>query len=209
ARRISRRKPIIAVKSGRTQAGSRAASSHTGALASSDIAVDALFRQAGVIRVDTIEQMFAVGRLLADQPIPGGRKVAIVTNAGGPGILAADALEAMGLDLPALSDDVQKKLREKLPAEAATTNPVDLIASAGPEEFYHATSTIIQSGEVDSVVVIHVEVTPGAAVPVAEALRRVQDDHTGEITLLTVFMGGEDAASLLAGNDGSRTIPHY
>jgi len=209
ARRISRRKPIIAVKSGRTTAGKRAASSHTGALASSDVAVDALFRQAGVIRVDTIEQMFAVGRLLADQPIPGGRRVGIVTNAGGPGILAADALEANGLQLPALSDGVQQKLREKLPAEAATSNPVDLIASAGPEEFYHATSTLIESGEVDSVVVIHVEVTPGLALPVADALRRCQDDHPGDVTLLTVFMGGEDAASLLAGKEGSRTIPHY
>src|SRR5690606_41907473 len=103
----------------------------------------------------------------------------------------------------------QDKLREKLPAEAATSNPVDLIASAGPDEFYHATSTLIESGEVDSVVVIHVEVTPGFALPVAEALRRCQDDHPGDVTMLTGFMGGEDAASLLAGEDGARTIPHY
>lgn len=209
ARRIARRKPIVAVKSGRTQAGSRAASSHTGALASSDIAVEALFRQAGVIRVDTIEEMFGVGSLLADQPIPAGNRVAVVTNAGGPGILAADALEANGLELPTLSEATQNRLREFLPAEAATANPVDLIASAGPEEFYGATAAVIESGEVDSVVVIHVEVTPGLAEPVAHALRRCQDDHTGDVTFLTVFMGGEDAASHLKGEDNKRAIPSF
>lgn len=209
ARRIARRKPILAVKSGRTQAGSRAASSHTGALASSDVAVAALFRQAGVIRVDTIEDLFGVASLLADQPIPAGNRVGIVTNAGGPGILAADALEANGLELPRLSDAVQAKLRDMLPAEAATSNPVDLIASAGPDEFHHATSTLIESGEVDSVMVINVEVTPGMAEPVAAALRRCQDEHLDDVTLMTVFMGGEDAAALLSHGDGSRSIPTY
>src|SRR5690606_33507750 len=175
ARRIGRRKPIVAVKSGRTQAGTRAASSHTGALASSDVAVGALFRQAGVIRVDTIEELFAVGSLLADQPIPGGRRVGAVTNAGGPGILAADALEANGLTLPPLSDETQAELRKKLAAEASTTNPIDLIASGGPDEFQHATSTLMESGEVDAVVAIHVEVTPGHSEPVALAMRAAQD----------------------------------
>ncbi|HEX2154525.1 MAG TPA: GNAT family N-acetyltransferase [Acidimicrobiia bacterium] len=210
ARRIARRKPIVAVKSGRTQAGSRAASSHTGALASSDVAVGALFRQAGVIRVDTIEELFGVGSLLADQPIPGGRRVGIVTNAGGPGILAADALEANGLELPALTDGVQEKMRQELPAEAATSNPVDLIASAGPHEFNHATAVLIESGEVDAVVVIHVEVEVGVSEPVAQALRECQDAHMGDVTLMTVFMGGESAAAFLAGGDeASRTIPTY
>ncbi|HSM45060.1 MAG TPA: GNAT family N-acetyltransferase, partial [Acidimicrobiia bacterium] len=102
ARRIGKKKPIIAVKSGRTSAGSRAASSHTGALASSDEAVNALFRQAGVIRVDTIEELFDTASLLANQPVPKGRRIGIITNAGGPGILAADALEANGLVLPEL-----------------------------------------------------------------------------------------------------------
>ncbi|MFP3913646.1 MAG: GNAT family N-acetyltransferase [Actinomycetota bacterium] len=209
ARRIARRKPIIAVKSGRTQAGSRAASSHTGALASSDVAVGALFRQAGVVRVDTIEDLFGVASLLADQPIPAGDRVGIITNAGGPGILAADALEASGLRLPTLSEGLRAKLADALPAEAATSNPVDLIASAGPAEFEHATSALIESGEVDAVMVINVEVTPGMAEPVARALRECQDRHTDDVTLLTVFMGGEDAAALLAGGDGSRTIPSY
>ncbi len=115
ARRIGMSKPIIAVKSGRTKSGSMAATSHTGALASSDIAVDALFEQAGVIRTNTIEEMFAVASLLANQPLPRGRRVGIVTNAGGPGILAADALEASGLILPELSTRTRELLSEKLP----------------------------------------------------------------------------------------------
>ena len=209
ARRIGRRKPIVAVKSGRTQAGTRAASSHTGALASSDVAVGALFRQAGVIRVDTIEELFAVGSLLADQPIPGGKRVGVVTNAGGPGILAADALEANGLTLPALSDETQAELRKELAAEASTTNPIDLIASGGPGEFQHATSTLMESGEVDAVVAIHVEVTPGHSEPVALALRAAQDAHEGQVSLLTVFMGGEAAARHLSGGDDARAIPIF
>lgn len=209
ARRIGKTKPIVAVKSGRTQAGSRAASSHTGALASSDVAVDALFRQAGVIRVDTIEELFGVGSLLADQPIPGGERVAIVTNAGGPGILAADALEANGLELPRLSDDLMSVLSAGLPAEASSANPVDLIASGGPEEYEHAVSTLMGSGEVDAVMVIYVPVSAGTAQAVAAALRRCQDAHEGDVTLLTVFMQSKDAAALLSGDQSVRAIPSY
>ena len=102
ARRVARTKPIIAVKAGRSTAGSRAAASHTGALASSDTAVDALFRQAGVIRTERLEELFDVAALLSHQPVPKGARVAILTNAGGPGILAADACEANGLELPTL-----------------------------------------------------------------------------------------------------------
>ena len=106
ARRIGRTKPIVAVKSGRSAAGQRAASSHTGALlAASDTTVDALFRQHGVIRTDTLEEMFDVATLLANQPVPAGDRVAIVTNAGGPGILCADACEANGLSVPELAPE--------------------------------------------------------------------------------------------------------
>ena len=96
ARRLGRRKPIVAVKAGRSQVGARAATSHTGALATSDAVVDALFHQCGVIRTDTMEELFDVTRVLSQQPVPRGRRVAILTNAGGPGILAADACEAKG-----------------------------------------------------------------------------------------------------------------
>ena len=111
ARRIARRKPIVAVKSGRTQAGSRAASSHTAALASPDVAVDALFRQAGVIRVDTLEELLDTAQVLAHQPLPPGRRVAIVGNAGGPGILAADACAGAGLEVPSSRPRRQEQLR--------------------------------------------------------------------------------------------------
>ncbi|REK09225.1 MAG: GNAT family N-acetyltransferase [Actinobacteria bacterium] len=209
ARRIGRRKPIIAVKSGRSAAGSRAASSHTGALASSDVAVDALFRQAGVIRVDTIEELFDAASLLANQPIPAGSRVGIVTNAGGPGILAADALEANGLELPELSEGLRQEIQSHLPPEASTRNPVDLIASGGPEQFEAATRLLLDSGEVDSVMVIYVPVSPEGARDVAAALRRCQDSYGGEATLLSVFMQAAEASSFLAGEEPHRTIPTY
>jgi len=210
ARRIGKRKPIIAVKSGRTAAGTRAASSHTGALASSEEAVTALFRQAGVIRVDTLEQLFDTASLLANQPVPTGRRVGIVTNAGGPGILAADALDSNGLVLPELSDDLRDMIGARLPAEASTRNPVDLIASGGPGEFEHATGLLLASGEVDSVIVIYVPTSPDGALDVALALRRCQDGYQGDVPLLSVFMQAEGGgAAALAGEVGQRSIPTY
>ncbi|MGH8915679.1 MAG: GNAT family N-acetyltransferase, partial [Acidimicrobiia bacterium] len=210
ARRIGRRKPIIAVKSGRSAAGSRAASSHTGALASSDVAVQALFRQAGVIRVDTIDQLFDAASLLANQPIPTGERVAVVTNAGGPGILAADALEANGLTLPELSPELREQIGSVLPPAASTRNPIDLIASGGPTEFEHVTSLLLESGEVDAVMVIYVPVFPGGAEKVADALQSSQRAYEGDVPLLSVFMQtGEDAARFLSGGEGARAIPTY
>lgn len=209
ARRVGKKKPIIAVKSGRTSAGSRAASSHTGALASSDEAVNALFRQAGVIRVDTIEDLFDTASLLANQPVPAGNRVGIITNAGGPGILAADALEANGLHLPELSEEMQSQIAARLPDEASTHNPVDLIASGGPLEFEHATSLLLESGEVDSVMVIYVPTTEGGAEGVARAMRQCQEKHEGRVTLLSVFMQAESVGELLVGAADHRTIPTY
>ena len=121
----------MVVKSGRSAAGARATSSHTGALiAASDITVDALFRQAGVIRTDTLEELFDVASLLVNQPLPKGPRVGIITNAGGPAILCADACEARGLEVPVLNDDGQNRLREFLLPGAGVGNPVDMIASA-------------------------------------------------------------------------------
>jgi acetyl coenzyme A synthetase (ADP forming)-like protein len=207
ARRIARSKPIVAVKSGRTGAGSRAASSHTGALASMDVAVDALFQQSGVIRVDTLEEMFAVGSLLANQPVPRGRRVGIITNAGGPAILAADALEAQGLVIPELSAEVQQALQAHLPAEATVRNPVDLIAGATADIYRATVPLVLESGEVDTLVVIYVPVTATGVETVAPALREVADAHTGDCTLLSVFMQAEEAAQYLEGE--RRSIPTY
>jgi acyl-CoA synthetase (NDP forming) len=210
ARRVGRSKPIIAVKSGRSDSGMRAASSHTGALASSDVAVQALFRQSGVIRVETIDQLFDAASLLASQPIPIGERVGVITNAGGPGILAADALEANGLVLPELSAELREQIGSVLPAEASTRNPVDLIASGGPTQYEHVTSLLLGSGEVDAVMVIYIPVFAGGAQKVAEALHRSQLAYEGDVTLLSVFMQtGEEAAQYLAGDEGVRAIPTY
>ncbi|HEY7705444.1 MAG TPA: GNAT family N-acetyltransferase [Acidimicrobiia bacterium] len=206
ARRIGRRKPIVAVKSGRTGAGSRAASSHTGALASSDAAVEALFEQAGVIRTNTIEEQFAVASLLAKQPLPLGRRVGILTNGGGPGILAADALEANGLFLPELSAEVQARLRIVLPVEASTRNPVDTIASGGPDQYRQCLQALLESEEVDAVMVIFVPTTPEGSEEVAAALKEVMDEYEGVVPVLAVFMQ-QEAAPLLGA--GRRAIPIY
>src|SRR5207237_7051419 len=130
AARVARRKPILALKAGTTRAGARAASSHTAALAGSDAAVDALFRQAGVLRARTLEELIDAAALFSSQPPPRGRRVAVVTNAGGLGILCADACEAAGLSLPELSPETRTALAAVLPREASLANPVDLIGSA-------------------------------------------------------------------------------
>ena len=197
ASRVARKKPIVAVKSGRTATGSRAASSHTGALASLDVAVDALFHQTGVIRVDTLEELFAVGSLLSTQPVPKGRRVGVVTNAGGPGILAADALEANGLHIPELSESTQNLLKTQLPPEASIRNPVDMIAGAGASQFSHVVSTILESGEVDALLVIYVPTSDSGVEEVATALRSAAERYDGPTTLLSVFMQSETAAGFL------------
>jgi len=204
ARRIGRKKPIVAVKSGRSKAGSRAASSHTGALASADAAVDALSAQTGMIRVDTIEELFAVASLLANQPLPGGRRVGVVTNAGGPGILAADALESSGLELPVFSQSLQAALRLGLPAEASVTNPVDLIASAGPAQYGHVARILGASDEIDAVITIHIQTMengPDVGPPVLEAAL------TSSKTQVAVLMeSGSGRASM---RNETMTIPVY
>jgi acetyl coenzyme A synthetase (ADP forming)-like protein len=158
ARRVSRRKPIIAVKSGRTGAGRRAAGSHTAALAADDVAVEALFRQTGVIRADTLAEMFDLAATFGRQPLPHGRRVAIVTNAGGPGILCADTCEDGGLRVPELSDGTKARLAKFLPPQASLNNPVDMIASAGPEHYQHTIETLLSTDEVDALMVIYIPI---------------------------------------------------
>ena len=202
ARRVGRTKPIAAVKAGRSRAGSRAASSHTGALASSDAVVDALFRQAGVIRTDRMEELFDVAALLSHQPIPRGRRVAILTNAGGPGILAADACEANGLEIPAPGDETMATLRAFLPAAASVGNPVDMIASATPDHYRRALAALLADDRVDSVIVIYIPpvVTDPdeVAAAVAESARA-----SPEKPVLGVFMCAAGAPAALG------SIPAY
>lgn len=174
ARRVSRRKPIVAVKAGRTRAGFRAAGSHTAALAVRDVAVDALFRQTGVLRAESLAELLDLAAALACQPLPAGRRVGILTNAGGPAILCADASEAAGLALPELSAPLQRQLGAFLPATASLGNPVDMIASATPEQYGQALRVLLASGEVDAVVVMYVT----AGVAATEAYFQALEEST-------------------------------
>lgn len=197
ARRIGRRKPIVAVKSGRTAAGARAASSHTGSLASLDVAVDALFDQAGVVRVDTLEQLFDVTSLLANQPVPKGRKVGLVTNAGGPAILAVDSLESQGLEVPTLSDATQGELRSYLPDDAAVSNPVDMIAAAGPDEYRRTIELLMASDEVDAVIALFIPASTVGVPETANAIKEAVESSEHDKPFLAVYMHSGGAPSEL------------
>jgi len=197
ARRISRTKPIVALKSGRSPEGARAAASHTGALASSDDFVDALFHQSGVIRTDTVTELFDVATLLARQPLPQGRRVAILTNAGGPGILAADACLANGLVAAALSAETRSALRTFLPAAAAVNNPVDMLASAGPDHYRRALQLLLADSEVDSVIAIFIPPMITSADEVATAIAEAAAQGPGK-PVAGVFMRSQAAPESLA-----------
>jgi len=206
ARRVSKVKPIVAVKSGRSSAGARAAASHTGSLVAGDIAVEALFHQAGVIRTDTLEELFDVASLLAHQPLPAGERVAILTNAGGLGILCADACEAAGLQVTELSEDTTDALRKLLPAEASVGNPVDMIASASAEQYGEALRLLTKDPTVDSVIVIFIPPLVTRAEDVATALMEACSDNE-TVTILASFVGAEGIHETLQ-KDGN-VIPTY
>lgn len=206
ARELSRRKPIVVVKSGRTAAGARAASSHTGALAAQDVTVDAFFEQTGVIRVDTVEQLFDVAAALANQPIPKGRRVAVATNAGGPAILAVDALVSHGLKAPRLSDSTCKKLRATLPPDTNVANPLDLIAGAGPKEFEQALKILKNDRSLDSLISIFVPPITVNPVDVSQAI--INGVKGSKKTVMACFMGvrsGSEGVALLKDHN----IPVY
>jgi acetyltransferase len=150
-------KPILTLKAGRTESGLKAASSHTGVLASDDIITDTFLKQCGIIRCETLQELLDTALALISQPMPSGNKVAIVTNAGGPGILASDALENHGLELALLSEDTILQLRQHLPPEAGLYNPVDMIASATHETYRNVCSIVDKDKNVDSIFLIIVK----------------------------------------------------
>ena len=208
ARRVGRKKPIAVVKSGRSAAGARATSSHTGALiAASDVTVDALFRQAGVVRTDTLAELFDVASLLANQPLPNGRRVGIITNAGGPAILCADACEARGLEVPVLSQDSQTRLRAFLPAGASVGNPVDMIASAPAEHYRQAIEIVGEDENVDSLIVIFTPPLVTRADDVARCIIEAVEHIDQDKPLLTVFLSAQEAPRELRA--GKACIPSY
>jgi acetate---CoA ligase (ADP-forming) len=202
ARRVARRKPILALKSGTTATGQRAASSHTAALAGSDTAVDALFHQAGVIRAASLEELIDVAALLSSQPEPKGRRVAVLTNAGGLGILCADACEAAGLELPELTGHTHDRLAGLLSPEASLTNPVDMLGGATAATYAEALPALLEDPQVDAVVALFVPTVTATAEEVAEALERAAGEASEPKPALAVVMSAHGIPAPLRQADG-------
>ena len=188
ASRITRTKPIIVVKSGRSRVGARAAASHTGALAASDAAVDAMLAQAGVLRAGSIEELFDMAMAFGAQRLPRSRRVAVLTNSGGPGILAADALETHGLDVVELSADTVARLEPLFPEEASIRNPLDMIASANAAGYHTALDALLRDRGVDAAVAIFVPPLGIRQEDVAESIGSVAAAHPDK-PVLAVLMG--------------------
>ena len=197
----------MAVKSGRSAAGARATCSHTGALVSaSDVTVDALFEQAGVIRTDTLNELFDVAELLSSQPVPRGDRVAIVTNAGGPGIMCADACQAGGVQVPVLPSEIRAELAEFLPSAASLVNPIDMIATAAAED-YRRTLRVLAMRTCATRSSQSSSLPSGPRrVDVAAAIREAAETTDGA-TIAAVFMTSERAPAELRSR--SVHVPGY
>jgi acetyl coenzyme A synthetase (ADP forming)-like protein len=201
ARRVARRKPILALKSGTSASGQRAASSHTAALAGSEAAVDALFRQAGVIRATSLEELVDATTLLSRRFRVSGRSVALVTNAGGLGILGADACEAAGLQLPPLGEATRSALAELLPAEASLANPVDMLGGATAETYASVIPHVLADPVVDAVMVLFVPAVSATAEEVAEAVERSVRESGVEKPALAVIVSADGVPEVLRGSE--------
>ncbi|NLY55309.1 MAG: CoA-binding protein [Firmicutes bacterium] len=193
ARQTSRRKPVIIFKAGTSEAGARAASSHTGALAGNDRTYETVFKQCGILRVRRMEDLFALATVFLSQPLPKGDRVAILTNAGGPGIIAADAVESRGLAMARFCAETIEAMRAHLPAEANLLNPVDVIGDARADRYHFALEQIIQDPNVDGLIIL---LTPQAVTQpkeTAEAIVDVKERHPDK-PIVAAFMGGEAVA---------------
>ena len=198
-------KPVVVLKAGTSSAGARAASSHTGSLAGADIAYGAAFRRSGIIRAATFESLFDYSAALAMQPLPKGNRVAIITNAGGPGIMAADAVENSGLQVAQLAGTTASALRKKLPAAASVGNPIDVLGDADPERYAEALDAAQDDDSVDAIIVI---LTPQAMTQPAETARAIAGRLRGVKPVLASFMGGLD---VMPGRDElvEASLPDY
>jgi acyl-CoA synthetase (NDP forming) len=196
-RQLSRTRPVLLLKAGRTTAGSRAAGSHTAALATPDRLADGLCRQAGILRVETLEEMLHVSSLVSAQPLPRGKRVIVLTNAGGLGVLCTDALEKEGCEVPELSIALQEKLRGLVPTHATVRNPIDLVASVEPQLIGHCLKCLLASDEVDSAVILYVPRLPGTSLDIARAIHQSTCAAQRTKTVLTVFAEGEQVIARL------------
>lgn len=207
ARRVSRKKPILVVKSGRTARAAKAAGSHTGALATVDTATDALFDQCGVVRAETMEELFDVALAVSEQPLPAGNRVAIVTNSGGPAIMAIDAMDAAGLRLAEFSDKTRAALRAVAVPEASVDNPVDLLAAGDATGFGKALDIVLGDVDVDAVIAIYTPPMVTRSADVAQAIADANARWPAK-TLLSVFLGrGTESEAFLRLVEGR--VPAY
>ncbi|MBN1393243.1 MAG: acetate--CoA ligase family protein [Sedimentisphaerales bacterium] len=193
AEQISQLKPILLVKSGGTSAGAKAASSHTGSLAGSDIAYECVFERAGIIRCSSIKQQFDYAQAFANQPLPVGSKVAVITNAGGAGIMAADAIEQQGLSFAKLSDETTAKLAAKLPAAANIGNPIDILGDALADRYEFVLDTVLDDIEVDVVLVLLTPQAMTEPTATAEAIVRITNKKAVK-PVLACFLGAGKVA---------------
>jgi acetate---CoA ligase (ADP-forming) len=200
ATRISKKKPILALKAGRSAAGASAASSHTGSLAGADKAANALLQQSGVIREYSLRNLFSTAKVFATSPIPKGDRVAIITNSGGPGIMATDAVCEYGLQMAPITDETKEKLRSFLPAAASVKNPVDMIASAPIEHYKQTLETVIADPNVDMIITIYLPFLGLKDIDVAKALMEIKELHP-EKPVLGVFMTTSDFFTKLSDMD--------
>jgi acetate---CoA ligase (ADP-forming) len=208
SRRVARRKPILALKAGATAAGAKAANSHTAALAGSEAAVDALFRQAGVVRARTLEELVDVAGLLSSQPLPHGRRVGVLTNAGGLGILCADACEGAGLELPDLAERTREALADMLPRESSVANPVDMLGSATGATYELAIPPLLADPRLDALIVLFVPPVVAGAPEVAASIRRaVEAAPSDKPVLAVVISAGGTPPELLESDLASFAYP--
>ena len=196
ASRVARTKPILAMRSGTSRAGARAASSHTAALAGSDAAVEALFWQAGVLRARTLEELLDAAVLFSSQPLPRGNRVAVLTNAGGLGILCADACETAGLSLPALAPATVEALERVAPAEASSANPVDLLGSATADTYEAALPVVLADPGIDAVIVLFVPPVVATTADVAAAIARASAGADKPVLPVVISADGGPAGQL-------------
>ncbi|MCP4577685.1 MAG: bifunctional acetate--CoA ligase family protein/GNAT family N-acetyltransferase [Deltaproteobacteria bacterium] len=189
ARAVSRVKPIIVLKSGRSAAGAKAAASHTGSMAGEGAIYDAAFKRAGIVRVDTIEELFDCAELVAKQPVPKGSGVAVITNAGGPGVMAADALAKFGLEPVSLRPETKKELDELLPSFWSRGNPIDILGDATPERYRRAAEVCVSAPEINGLVIVFVPQAVSDAADVAAILSEILRGKSYPV--FAVWMGGE------------------
>lgn len=206
ASQLTRQKPVLALKAGRSAAGASAASSHTGALAGADKAADALLRQCGVIRESSLQQLFSSAKVFSQCPIPQGDRIAIVTNSGGPGIMATDAIVEAHMQMAQLSDKTKAILRDFLPAAASVKNPVDMIASAPLEHYRRTVSCVLADSGVDMVIVIYLPFLGLKDIDVARELSKLKADYPDK-PIVGVFMTTADFFSKLG--EEQLSVPFY